>query len=107
MPAGDGTGPGGLGPRAGRGTGLCKPGAGTCRQRLGFGAGRGGRISSVRGVSRRDQGAGTGEVQGGARAVSVDELKMRAKGMEESLHAVRSRIAEIEGEALKPFEEPA
>lgn len=107
MPRGDGTGPGGMGPRTGRGLGFCAgfavpgfahPGPG---YRMGFGRGFGG---GGRGWRNAFWATGLpGWMRGDAPAAyapptddEAEMLKRQAEGLENSLKQVQSRLAEIE-----------
>ncbi len=116
MPAGDGTGPMGMGPMTGRGVGYCAgyaepgfanpiPGMG---RGMGFRWGRGG----GRGRGWRHRFYATGlpfwaqtPVAGAAPAASPDHetqtLKAQATYMEKSLEEIRRRISELEAAQMK------
>lgn len=111
MPAYDGTGPMGSGPRTGGGFGFCPPGSGPFFSRGLYGAGRGG----------FPRGGGRGRAWGGGRGrgwtgypdagitppypppsgpAAADEesfLREQAKGLQSELEAVRKRLEELEG----------
>ncbi len=116
MPAGDGTGPAGLGPMTGRGAGYCggygAPGyANPVAPRMGLGwrRGRGGGWGGGWGRGRRwfgyapAWGAPPAYYQQwyGAPptpAQEVEFLKAQAEGLKEQLDAISQRIAELERE---------
>lgn len=110
MPAGDGTGPLGLGPRTGRGLGYCAgyPVAGYVRQlpgrgffRGGFGFGRGfGRGFGYRWNFYANPYYGAPYYPQAPAYMSKDEEKAvlveQAKEIENELKAIKDRIAELE-----------
>ena len=119
MPAGDGTGPRGMGPMTGRGAGYCAgysaPGYANPMPGRGFGMGRGGGrgrgwrhmyyATGLPGWARLGRGYGYWPPEADtypppASAVSPQQeaqaLKNQVKYMEESIHALNERIRELE-----------
>lgn len=121
MPAGDRTGPMGIGPMTGRGAGYCagysvpgfvNPMAGR-GWGVGFGRGRGGGGRGWRhwfyatGLPFWARTPVAAPVPGGqAPAVEYEaqSLRVQAEQLEKALEAIRSRIAEIEAAGRKPQE---
>lgn len=115
MPAGNGTGPMGMGPMTGRGLGYCSggeaPGFGAVAARRGYGTGlgrgrrggRGGRWGGPGFYGRGWQPGGMAwggypdAVQGAAPELERQSLESRANLMEAELQRIRQRLADLGG----------
>ncbi|MDF7801173.1 DUF5320 domain-containing protein [Pontiellaceae bacterium B1224] len=102
MPAGDRTGPQGMGPMTGRGAGTCASGQmNNAVPGFGFGRGRG---YGARGMGR-GQGFGRFGNWGAAasytpptREQQLDALKAQSAGLESELETIRQQIGTLESE---------
>ena len=97
MPAGDRTGPEGMGPMTGRGAGYCAPGQmNNAGPGSGFGRGRG----MGRGYEFRRFGNWRARVPytPPTRDQQLDALKAQSAGLESELKAVREQIGQLESE---------
>ncbi|MCX5832697.1 MAG: DUF5320 domain-containing protein [Deltaproteobacteria bacterium] len=107
MPAGDGTGPAGMGPRSGGGFGACPPGTGTTAGAPLRGIGRGG-LPWGGGRGRLGGGGGTGFLGfcrgffGAQRMTPQDEgiiLGNRVSALEGELAATREQLSSLRKDA--------
>lgn len=96
MPAGDQTGPEGMGPMTGRGAGICA-GVNT-PQNMGRGMGRG--FGRSRGMGR-GMGRGFGHFGAPSREQQVDALKAQALMLESDLNMIAERIKALEVETTE------
>ncbi len=96
MPAGDRTGPEGMGSMTGRGAGYCAPGQmNNAGPGIGFGRGRG--IGRGYGFRRFGNWAAAPYTPP-TRDPQLDELKAQSKYLESELKTIRERIGNIESE---------